>query len=85
MTVDDALETADKLKQLKKGGYNLLIGADAAIDLADEVRRLRASIKGLCPQCQSDTGLKYPRGMGVYCEDCGWPEEDFDKPEAPHG
>ena len=30
---------------------------------------------GLCPHCKSDTGLKYPRGLKVYCEDCGWPDE----------
>ena len=28
-----------------------------------------------CPQCNSDTGLKYPRDGGVFCEDCGWPIE----------
>lgn len=32
---------------------------------------------GYCPQCQSDTGIKIPRGMDAYCEDCGWPDEDF--------
>lgn len=30
-----------------------------------------------CPQCSSDTGLKFERSGTVYCEDCGWPEEDF--------
>ena len=31
-----------------------------------------------CPQCNSPTGIKYPRGYPKYCEDCGWPDEDFD-------
>lgn len=30
-----------------------------------------------CPQCKSDTGLKFPRVGTPYCEDCGWPDEDF--------
>ena len=28
-----------------------------------------------CPQCNSGTGVKYPRTEGPYCEDCGWPYE----------
>lgn len=32
-----------------------------------------------CPQCNSWIGLKYPRDSKCYCEDCGWPDEDFDK------
>ena len=31
----------------------------------------------LCPVCQSATGIKLPRGDSAYCEDCGWPHEDF--------
>jgi len=31
-----------------------------------------------CPRCKSDTGLKWPKGDQPYCEDCGWPHEDFD-------
>jgi len=31
-----------------------------------------------CPQCESDTGLKYPRALRVHCEDCGWPDEYFE-------
>ena len=34
---------------------------------------------GQCPQCGSECGLKYPRGLEPYCEDCGWPDSDFDK------
>ena len=30
-----------------------------------------------CPQCQSYTGVKIPRGLPIYCEDCGWPDEDL--------
>lgn len=30
-----------------------------------------------CPQCNSWEGLKFPRGLGPYCEDCGWPDDDF--------
>lgn len=32
---------------------------------------------GFCPQCESPTGLKIPRVGSPYCEDCGWPDEDF--------
>ena len=31
---------------------------------------------GICPQCGEL--LVYPRGDTPYCEDCGWPDEDFD-------
>lgn len=30
---------------------------------------------GICPQCGSL--LVYPRTEDVYCEDCGWPDEDL--------
>ena len=32
----------------------------------------------VCPQCNSRVGMKYPRGLDIYCEDCGWPDSDFD-------
>jgi hypothetical protein len=28
-----------------------------------------------CPVC--DSLLVFPRGDTPYCEDCGWPDEDF--------
>lgn len=31
---------------------------------------------GVCPQCGEL--LVYPSGDSPYCEDCGWPDEDFD-------
>ena len=31
-----------------------------------------------CPQCGSDTGIKMPTGCDPYCEDCGYPDSDFD-------
>jgi len=31
--------------------------------------------EGKCPVCKSL--LVYPRGDEPYCEDCGWPDEDF--------
>lgn len=31
---------------------------------------------GCCPQCKSKTGIKIPNGDPVYCEDCGWPEDN---------
>ena len=30
-----------------------------------------------CPQCESISGVKIPNGLPIYCEDCGWPDEDF--------
>lgn len=33
----------------------------------------------ICPQCGSWSGLKSPREGTKYCEDCGWPDEDFGK------
>ena len=32
-----------------------------------------------CPQCHSDTGMKYPRTGSPYCEDCGYPDEHRDQ------
>lgn len=29
-----------------------------------------------CPNCKSDTGLKFPRNDFPYCEDCGFPFEE---------
>lgn len=37
-----------------------------------------------CPQCGSTTGVKYPRGLNAYCEDCGWPDSDFGKEGNSH-
>lgn len=34
-------------------------------------------INGCCPQCKSETGVKIIRNGDIYCEDCGWPDEDF--------
>lgn len=34
-------------------------------------------IHGCCPQCKSKTGVKIIRNGDIYCEDCGWPDEDF--------
>ena len=31
----------------------------------------------ICVQCGSWSGLKWPRGSEKYCEECGWPDEDF--------
>lgn len=31
---------------------------------------------GICPICSEM--LVFPRGGLAYCEDCGWPDEDFD-------
>ena len=33
--------------------------------------------EGNCIQCGSETGVKYPREEEPYCEDCGYPDEDF--------
>ena len=44
---------------------------------ADEWAIQFAIRTGFCPQCESPTGLKIPREGGPYCEDCGWPDEDF--------
>ena len=32
-----------------------------------------------CPQCKEDS-VVYPNGGEPYCEDCGWPQEDFNRP-----
>lgn len=31
-----------------------------------------------CPQCTVGD-IKIPNGYDIYCEDCGWPDEDFDE------
>jgi hypothetical protein len=30
-----------------------------------------------CPRCKEL--LVHPRGLPSYCEECGWPDEDFDE------
>lgn len=35
-----------------------------------------------CPRCGSWEGLKFPRGLETYCEDCGWPGEEFGSENA---
>jgi hypothetical protein len=52
-------------------GDNPAAGPDDAL--------LQALEQNSCPQCSSDTGVKYPRNDIAYCEDCGWPDEDFDE------
>jgi hypothetical protein len=37
------------------------------------------NIDGCCPQCKSKTGVKIIRNGDIYCEDCGWPDENFDE------
>jgi uncharacterized OB-fold protein len=32
--------------------------------------------KARCPQCGEL--LVFPKGEEPYCEDCGWPDEDYD-------
>jgi len=38
--------------------------------------------QGKCPQCYSESGLKYPQNDEFYCEDCGFPDEDFSDDES---
>ena len=38
-------------------------------------RRMQAVLSD-CPNCGSDCGITEPRNGGVYCEDCGWPDDD---------
>jgi hypothetical protein len=33
----------------------------------------------ICPQCDSSIGVIVDRVVGAYCEDCGWPDSDFDE------
>lgn len=33
----------------------------------------------LCPQCKLDS-VCFPRNGQPYCENCGWPDKDFDRP-----
>jgi len=33
----------------------------------------------ICPQCSSETGVKYPRNGEAYCEDCGWPDDNWEE------
>lgn len=42
----------------------------------DWVKEFSLRVDG-CPQCKSETGIKQERCGTVYCEDCGWPDEDF--------
>lgn len=49
--------------------------------LTKECKELRRLIDNnlKCPQCGSFEGIKIPRNERIYCEDCGWPSEDFSK------
>ena len=49
----------------------------AAVIPDDEWTTEFAKRLDLCPICQSATGIKLPREGSAYCEDCGWPHEDF--------
>lgn len=50
------------------------------------VNRSEAEKLDTCPQCGSDTGIKLPSNGDFYCEDCGWPDEDFgeENDQIPH-
>lgn len=52
-------------------------GIDRSPEQEREFRRALEG-EGSCPRCKSATGLKVPRELGIYCEDCGWPDEDFE-------
>ena len=43
-------------------------------DVLENLKKLKS-----CPQCGSDTGIKIPRSDDPYCEDCGYPDEDFEE------
>jgi ParB family transcriptional regulator, chromosome partitioning protein len=53
--------------------------AEATADREDGEERITPP--DVCSQCGSETGIKIPRGDTPYCEDCGWPDEDFGQGE----
>jgi uncharacterized Zn finger protein len=68
--------------------YELIQAADTALaDKDAEIARLKGILEKnyICPQCGSVEGVKIPRGLPAYCEDCGWPDEDFDHNVCEHG
>ena len=58
---------------------------DAPIDLAEKCADKIISIEipevveidcpECCPNCHSETGMKFPANNSAYCEDCGYPDE----------
>jgi predicted RNA-binding Zn-ribbon protein involved in translation (DUF1610 family) len=46
---------------------------DKKIEMYNQIKDL----KHICPQCGSWEGVKFPRFGETYCEDCGWPTDDF--------
>ena len=48
----------------------------------DTWKAIEEYVDNRCPQCNSWEGLKFPREGGTYCEDCGWPDEDFGKDDV---
>lgn len=48
-------------------------------DALSQLNALNKIDEGKCPRCKEL--LTFPRGDTPYCEECGYPEEDFGKPE----
>ena len=48
---------------------------------AELKEKLRIDVKRFkeqgCPQCHNKSGVKIIRNGDIYCEDCGWPDQDF--------
>jgi len=61
----------DVCTRLNKG--ESLLPKDKTVDIPKDFK------EGDCPQCGSKTGIKIPANHDPYCEDCGWPDEDFDE------
>lgn len=55
-------------------GGGLYLRCQACIDHDKEVPA-QSDDNGACPQCGEM--LVFPRGGIAYCEDCGWPDEDY--------
>lgn len=71
-------------KQLDKLDDKIIEQAEYIDKLQQQIKELKKENERLskCPRC-GDL-IIYPRGDTPYCEECGWPDEVFDKPELVH-
>ena len=64
-------------KEISKGDIVRWFDKNDKECVAHRVCDLAIQLYGKCPQCASSTGIKMPSGYPIYCEDCGWPDDDF--------
>ncbi len=73
---DDPAMTEEMAKAIASAGWAII---DLLAELTErpQFREWKdAEVDPVCPQC-GQHGLVWPRTERMFCEDCGWPDEDF--------